>query len=54
MIRPLRSRHRLTVTLLAIIVPILFALGLWARQSVPTDDSAISPVPPARATDATP
>lgn len=52
MIRPLRARHRLVVTLLAIAVPILFALGLWARQTVPTDDTLISP--PASATEATP
>lgn len=36
MIRPLRARHRLIVTLLAIVLPVLVALGLVARREIPT------------------
>ncbi|MFK7847518.1 MAG: hypothetical protein AB8G77_19660 [Rhodothermales bacterium] len=39
MIKPLRSRHRMVIILLSIIVPILFIGALMVRQSstVPTN-----------------
>lgn len=47
MIRPLRTRHRWTVTLLAILIPLLFVLGLMARREVPTQEAPTGPAPAA-------
>jgi hypothetical protein len=35
MIRPLRRRHLVIAIVLAVLLPILFALGLAARRKVP-------------------
>lgn len=46
MIRPHRLRHRWIVVVLALILPLLFALGLAARREAPR-----APLPPQLATD---
>jgi hypothetical protein len=38
MIRPLRSRHRRLILIVAILVGVLSVLGLRSRRSVPTVD----------------
>ena len=45
MIRPLRTRHRWIVTLMAILLPLLVALALTSRRTVP-----VMPDPPGVAT----
>jgi len=35
MIRPLRGLHRSVITVLAVLTPLVFVLGLLARQSIP-------------------
>jgi len=42
MIHPLRQRHRLNLTILAVVLPLAFALGLLARKASPTMHAAPS------------
>lgn len=39
MIAPLRTRHRVVTTLLALVVPVLFLYGLGARRPIPANDT---------------
>ncbi len=41
MIRPLRNRHRVTISLLALAIPALFAAGILARRAVPLADDRL-------------
>ena len=46
MIRPLRSRHRAIIAVLAVVVPLVFVLGLLARQPIPAVNETTTAVRP--------
>ncbi|MBS1791983.1 MAG: hypothetical protein JST85_30030 [Acidobacteria bacterium] len=37
MIRPLRRQHRITILILALVLAVLFIVGLMARKPVPVN-----------------